>query len=263
MTGLSDYAVAADGVRIAYRDEGPKDRPPILFCTMATAALSVWDVVAEPLATDWRVIRHDRRGDGDSDPGTEASHSFGAYVSDALLVMDRVECGAAIVCGMAFGARVALHMARDAPRRVAGLMLFDATGAPPATEPERRAGQIEAARLRAEAGLPQVAIERGWFHRRDRAAVGFGRHALIGQPSWMAGLDTIRARTFIACGEQDPNLQGALRLAREIPGASFTLMPMTGHASILDRPDLVGSLLHGFLSSMAAHPGTDRERPLR
>jgi 3-oxoadipate enol-lactonase len=249
-----EHVTSADGARIAYRDEGPRDRPAILFCTMGTAALGVWDPIAEPLARDWRLIRHDRRGDGDSDAGEAASHTFETYVRDALLVMDRASCAKAIVCGMAFGARVALRLALDAPERAAGLILFDATGAPPAGEAERKAGHDEAARLRADAGLPRVPFDRRWFHRRDPAGAGLNRLALRDQPQWMPGLSDIRAPTFIACGEQDPNLGGARRLATEIPGASFTLMPMTGHASILDRPDLVGSLMQDFLIAIAPQP---------
>jgi pimeloyl-ACP methyl ester carboxylesterase len=42
-------------------------------------------------------------------------------------------------------------------------------------------------------------------------------------------------------------LAGGRRLAQDIPKASFALMPMTGHGSILDRPDLVLSLITAFL----------------
>jgi pimeloyl-ACP methyl ester carboxylesterase len=249
------YTKAADGVRIAWRDEGPRDAPAILFCTMATAALGVWDSVAAPLAREWRVIRHDRRGDGDSDPGEEASHSFATYAADAVAVLDALGCAAATVCGMAFGARVAVHMARDVPERVAGLVLFDATGAAPAPEAERRAGSQEAARLRAQAGVASVPVDRAWFHRRDPAGAGFQRHAFKDLPQWTPGLERIRAPTLVACGEQDPNLAGARRLAQTIAGGSFALMPMTGHGSILDRPDLVLSLLQGFLGRPALVEG--------
>jgi pimeloyl-ACP methyl ester carboxylesterase len=241
------YAIVSDGVRIAWRDEGPADAPAILFCTMGTAAMSVWDAIALPLAADWRVIRHDRRGDGDSDAGAEACHTFPRYAQDALAVLDHLGVGAAVVCGMAFGARVALRLALDAPQRVLGLALFDATGGPPAPEAERNAGRDEAARLREAAGLPQIAVDRRWFARRDLSGAGRSRNAFKDQPAWLAGLPTIAVPTLVACGEQDPNFAGAQRLAGEIAGASFTAMPMCGHASILERPDLVLELLRGFL----------------
>lgn len=248
------YASAADGARIAWLDEGPADAPAILFCTMATAAMSVWDAVAEPLAADWRVIRHDRRGDGDSDPGAEASHTFPGYAQDALAVLDQLGVSAAVVCGMAFGARVAVRLALDAPSRVRGLALFDATGGPPAPEAERTAGRAEAARLRQAAGLPEIIPERRWFARRDPSGAGRSRNAFRDQPTWLPGLAAIGVPTMVACGEQDPNFAGAQRLASEIPGASFTAMPMCGHGSILDRPDLILPLLGGFLTAHVPPP---------
>jgi pimeloyl-ACP methyl ester carboxylesterase len=244
------YAETADGVRIAYRDEGPRAAPAVFFCSMGTAAMSVWDPVASPLAADWRVIRHDRRGDGDSDPGYPPSHTFETYTTDALAVLDAAGCETAVVCGMAFGARIAMRIARDAPRRVLGLALFDATGGPPAPEAERRAGSEVAATLRAEAGLPSAAVDRAWFHRRDPSAARLSANAFKDQPAWLDGLGAIRAPTLVACGEQDPNLAGSRRLAADIPGASLALMPMTGHASIIERPELVLQLLSAFLAGV-------------
>jgi 3-oxoadipate enol-lactonase len=244
------YAEAADGVRIAYRDEGPRAAPAVFFCSMGTAAMSVWDPLATPLAAAWRVIRHDRRGDGDSDAGDPPSHSFETYTADALAVLDAAGCETAVVCGMAFGARIAMRIARDAPRRVQGLALFDATGGPPAPEAARRAGSEVAARLRAEVALASVTVDRAWFHRRDPGAARLSANAFKDQPAWLDGLASIRAPTLVACGEQDPNLPSSKRLAAEIPGASFALMPMTGHASILERPDLVLELLRTFLAAV-------------
>jgi pimeloyl-ACP methyl ester carboxylesterase len=130
------------------------------------------------------------------------------------------------------------------------LALFDATAAPPATEAERRAGSAEAARLRAEAGVPRHEVDRRWFARRDPAGAGLSIGALRREPPWTEGLATITAPTLLACGEQDPNFAGARRMAQDIPGARFETMPMTGHGSILDRPDLVSSLLSGFLDEI-------------
>jgi pimeloyl-ACP methyl ester carboxylesterase len=247
VTGRSGSVRAEDGARLAWRADGPPDAPPLLLCTMATAAMSVWDPLVAELADAWLVIRHDRRGEGDSDPGSPESHSFETYARDALAVLERLEQPAAHVCGMAFGSRVAVRLALDAPDRVLSLALFDATGAPPAGEAQRRAGGQEAARLRAAAGLPDVARDPAWFARRDPAGAGLAVHALKGQPAWTPGLSAISVPTLVACGEQDPNFEGAERLAREIPTARFQPMPMTGHGSIVERPDLVTALLRSFL----------------
>jgi pimeloyl-ACP methyl ester carboxylesterase len=241
------HYTAPDGCRIAFRDTGPADAPPIFFCTMATAALTVWDPIAAPLALSHRIILHDRRGNGNSDPGAPDSHTFNTFVDDALGVLNTLGIGEAAICGMAFGARVALHLALRFPEQTRKLILFDATGGPPAPEALRRAGSEEAARLRALAGLPALTVLPEWFYRRDPAGDGLNGAALRGQPAWIPGLAALQRPTLVACGDHDPNLEGARRLASEIHGAQLVIMPMTGHASILDRPDLVLSIVQAFL----------------
>jgi len=263
MTGTTRFALAPDGARIAWRSDGPADAPAVFFCTMATAGFRVWDAVVEGLSDRWLLIRHDRRGEGESDAGSLESHSFTSYARDALAVLAAAGRDAAVVCGMAFGARVALRLALDEPSHVGGLILFDATGGPPAPEAERREMGAEALRLRQAAGLPRAPQDPSWFDRRDPAGAGLARLALDGQPAWTPGLGRIAVPTLVACGEQDPNFPGARRIAREIPGAAFTPMPMTGHASILQRPDLVLRLIRDFLEDQQAVASATADRGLR
>lgn len=246
---MTSYVVAPGGVRIAWREDGAGDAPPLLLCSMGTAALAIWDDAATEFGRTRRVIRYDRRGDGDSDAGPPATHSMETHFADALLVLDAARCARIDVCGMAFGARIATALALRAPERVRRLMLFDATAGPPASEDRRRAGSQEAAALRQAAGLPAFRPDRRWFERRDPAGAGAGGRALAGHPNWTPGLERIAAPTLVACGQQDPNLPGSQRMSREIPGAEFRLMPMTGHASWLDRPDLVLAVMREFLNA--------------
>lgn len=240
-----------DGVRIAWEAHGHAEAAPVLLCTMATAAMSVWSTVTTMLGDRWRLILHDRRGEGESDPGAPDTHTFETFRDDALAVLQAARADRAVVCGMAFGARVALRIALDAPDRVQALVLFDATGAPPAPEADRTSGRASAARLRIAAGLSDRPLDPAWFRRRDPAGRGLNAAALRGAPPWIEGLDRISAPTLVACGEQDPNLSGARRLASEIPDARFVSMPMAGHASILDRPDLVVAHLRSFLGALS------------
>jgi pimeloyl-ACP methyl ester carboxylesterase len=240
------WATSSDGVRIAYRDSGGRGRP-VFFCSGGGQAMAVWSSIADPLSASRRVILHDRRGNGDSDPGAPETHSFETFRSDALAVMDAAGADDAVVCGLAFGSRVALRMALDAPARVSGLILFDATGGPAAPEPQRRAGAEEAQRLRTAAGIPTPERDPAWTANRHPEAQSFNARALQGHPPWIEGLSTVRCPTLVAVGEQDPNLDGGKRLAREIPGARFELFPMTGHGSNAQRPDLLLASIRAFL----------------
>lgn len=245
---LVRYATASDGVRIAWRDSGPSGGPPILFCNGGGQAMAVWDGIVTPLTDTHRVLLHDRRGTGDSDTGAPESHTFETFRDDAFAVMDAAGVRKAVVCGLAFGSRVAVRMALDEPQRLEGLVLFDATGAPPAPEAERIAGAEEAERLRTAAGIPTPARDPVWTAMKYPEARGLNARALQGHPDWISGLSTIRIPTLIAVGEQDPNIEGGRRMAREIPGARFVAMPMTGHGSNVQRPAILTGLLREFLA---------------
>ena len=206
------------------------------------------DAVVAPLTATHRVLLHDRRGTGDSETGAPETHTFETFRDDAFAVMDAAGVRTAVVCGLAFGSRVAVRMALDEPQRLEGLVLFDATGAPPAPEAERIAGAEEAERLRTAAGIPTPARDPAWTAMTYPEARGLNARALQGHPDWIAGLPSIRMPTLVAVGEQDPNIGGGRRMSQEIPGAHFVAMPMTGHGSNAQRPDLLTELLREFLS---------------
>jgi pimeloyl-ACP methyl ester carboxylesterase len=238
---------APDGVRIAYRDSGEANAPAILFCNGGGQAMAIWNAIAEPLTAPHRVILHDRRANGESDPGAPESHSFETFRDDALGVLNLARVRTATVCGLAFGSRVATRIAIDAPARVSGLILFDATGGPAAPEPRRRAGAEEAERLRSAAGIPTPPRDPAWTATRNPDAASFNARALRGQPEWIEDLEKIRCPTLVAVGEQDPNFEGGKRMAAAISGARFHAMPMTGHGSNAQRPDLLLALIKDFL----------------
>jgi pimeloyl-ACP methyl ester carboxylesterase len=242
------FATARDGVRIAYRDSGQVGGRAILFCNGGGQAMAVWNRIAEPLAYgNGRVLLHDRRGTGESETGAPETHTFETFRDDAFAVMDAAGVRKAVVCGLAFGSRVAVRMALDEPQRLDGLVLFDATGARPAPEAQRIAGAEEAERLRAAAGIPTPPRDPAWTAMKYPEARGLNARALQGHPDWIAGLSSIRVPTLVALGEQDPNFAGGQRMAQEIPGARFETMPMTGHGSNTQRPDLLLVLIKDFL----------------
>lgn len=242
--------LARDGVRLAYRDLGQAGGRAILFCNGGGQAMAVWDSIVAPLTATHRVLLHDRRGTGGSEPGAPESHTFEMFRDDAFAVMDAANVKTAVVCGLAFGARVAVRMALDEPGRLEGLILFDATGAMPAPEAERIAGAQEAERLRTAAGIATPARDPAWTAMTYPAGRGLNARALQGHPDWIGGLPAIGMPTLVAVGEQDPNIGGGRRMAREIPGARFIALPMTGHGSNIQRPDLLTGLLQEFLGEL-------------
>lgn len=113
-----------DGARIAYR-HAPGARPGILFCGGFRS-----DMTGTKAATleDWATARgaaytrFDYHGHGASG-GAFPDGTIGRWLGDALLVLDRVTDGPAVVVGSSMGAWIATLLALARPARVAGLVL--------------------------------------------------------------------------------------------------------------------------------------------
>ena len=75
---MDDFITAGDGTRLAYRLDGPADRPVLALANSIGTSLAMWDAQIPALSRHFRVLRHDGRGHGAS--GVPA----GAYSLDRL-----------------------------------------------------------------------------------------------------------------------------------------------------------------------------------
>ncbi|MGZ4517705.1 MAG: alpha/beta fold hydrolase [Mycobacteriaceae bacterium] len=101
---------------------GPSDGPPVLVLHGVSGHGARWWAVAEQLP-HVRVIAPDLRGHGRS-PDVPP-WSIEQHVEDLLAVLDAEGVESAVVVGHSFGGAIAVHLARAAPERVAGLVLLD------------------------------------------------------------------------------------------------------------------------------------------
>jgi pimeloyl-[acyl-carrier protein] methyl ester esterase len=122
-TSVSDrYLESAGEPRLRYRDEGTG--PAVLLVHGWLLNLTMWDELAQALSTQFRVIRWDRRGFGES-AGTP---NLAFDISDGLRLLQHLGVGPRAVLGMSQGCRIALSIAEAAPAMTTGLVL---DGAPP------------------------------------------------------------------------------------------------------------------------------------
>ena len=113
---------AADGTRLAYRDEG--SGPPVLCLPGLTRDGRDFDYVA-PHVQDVRLIRLDARGRGASaraDPSTYTVLQEGA---DALALLDHLGLERAAILGTSRGGLIAMVLTATARDRLAGVCLVD------------------------------------------------------------------------------------------------------------------------------------------
>ena len=112
------------GVTLHYLDDGNPDAPPILMLHGITQSVATWDWLVPELVDDYRVVRLDFRGHGQSDR-TPGAYNFSDYVGDAVAVCEQVLGRPAVVVGHSLGGGTAAGLAQTRPDLVRGVVLED------------------------------------------------------------------------------------------------------------------------------------------
>ncbi len=107
------FVTTDDGVRIFYKDWGPKDAQPIVFHHGWPLSSDDWDAqMLFFLSKGFRVIAHDRRGHGRSEQVAEG-HDIDHYAADAFAVAQALDLRNAVHVGHSTGGgEVARYVAR-------------------------------------------------------------------------------------------------------------------------------------------------------
>src|SRR5690606_29700762 len=123
------FASTSDGVRIFYKDWGPKDAQPIMFHHVWPLSSDDWDAqTLFFLSKGYRVLAHDPRGHGRSDQVADG-HTIDNYAADAAAVVKHLDLRNAVHIGPSTGGgEVARYVAKhgEPEGRVAKAVLVSA-----------------------------------------------------------------------------------------------------------------------------------------
>lgn len=172
------------------------------------------------------------------------------------------------LAGLSMGGYVCFEILRQAPQRVARLVLLDTSAR--ADTPEQsalRRAQIESARggelaTVADVLFPRLVHARRWGDEslrrlwramvQDVGAEGFIRQqtAIIGRPDSRPGLATVRCPTLVIVGDGDVATppERSEEIANGIPGARLAIIRDSGHLSTLEQPLAVTKAMVEFLA---------------
>ena len=214
--------VEGAGVELAYEEHG--SGPPILLVHGLAADARALAPVAETLASDARVIAHDRRGYGASgSPEPYTGTTVMEQAEDAAAVLTGLGAAGAVVAGEGFGALVALdlllrHAALVRAAVVADPPLFALV--PEATEAlaAQRLEVHEALRDRGpEAGVAAYLAGRAGSEALERASAAYrGFYAdFAGLASWPVTRRDLRSLAQPVVVLTGPGTAPAVRLAAE------------------------------------------------
>jgi non-heme chloroperoxidase len=121
------FVTTKDGVKIYYKDWGPKDAQPIVFHHGWPLSADDWDgQMLFFLGQGYRVIAHDRRGHGRSTQ-TSFGNDMDHYVADVIELASHLDLKHAFHVGHSTGGgEVAAYVARAEKGRVAKAVLVGA-----------------------------------------------------------------------------------------------------------------------------------------
>ena len=193
--------------------------------------------------------------------------SIAETISDlAISVLQEASAKRFVLLGLSLGGYVAFEIMRQAPERVAGLVLMDTTALPDTPESKaKRESLIELAATDLNAVIEQLLPLLSHPDRMNLPAVrgnvqsmanGLGaevftrqQRAIMGRPDSRPTLKGIRCPTLVICGEDDliTPPQTAKEMARGIKHARLEIIPECGHLATLDQPERVSELLLGWL----------------
>jgi len=249
-------------VRIHYDLTGPATAATLVFSNSLGATFSMWDAQIPALTKQFRVLRYDTRGHGESS-ATPGPYSIEQLARDVLSVLDALQLDRVHFCGLSMGGQTGMWLAINAPARLHSLVLSN-TAAKIGT-PEIWNVRIDAVRKGGMKSISTAVMER-WFSAAFRAnspevvatiKVKFestnpegyiANCAAIRDFDVRQAVATIRVPTLVIAGTQDAATTPAdgHYLADQIAGARYVELN-AAHLSNIEVPGHFSSEVSSFL----------------
>jgi 3-oxoadipate enol-lactonase len=108
--------------RIHYELSGPPAAPVLILSNSLGTDYSLWDPQAAPFAVQFRLLRYDMRGHGQSS-SPQGPYSVPDLARDVLALADSLAIDRFHFCGLSVGGQIGMSLALQAPQRLNRLVL--------------------------------------------------------------------------------------------------------------------------------------------
>ncbi|MDF0751089.1 3-oxoadipate enol-lactonase [Marinobacter sp. 71-i] len=238
------FFTAGDETRIAYRLDGPADKPVLVLSNSIGTDLHMWDAQVPELTRHFRVLRYDMRGHGASGVPSGA-YSIGRFGRDVIELLDSLGIERAHFLGLSLGGYVGQWLGIHTPERIGRLILSNTAAylGPAEQWDEAIAAVLEAEDMKEtaerfllnwfparllEAESPVVERFRNMLLATDRQGLA-GSWAIVRDTDMRRTISLISRPTLIIAGEHDPvtTLEHSELMAGTIPEARLVVLPAT------------------------------------
>jgi 3-oxoadipate enol-lactonase len=247
--------VDANGIKIEYRFDGREGAPYITFVTGIANDLTMWDSQVEALGKDYRTLRYDLRGHGDTH-ATEGDYTIDLLVGDLSGLLNELNIQKTHLVGLGLGGAIVQAFAIENSHRVNALLPCCCRAK---MVPEFAAMWHKLREVVASEGLEAIVepTTQRWFSDEFKAANPQVLHNVrnmirgtttlgyLGVTAAFLGLDLedklgqIKAQTLYLSGAEDkvggpPDLMA--ELAKKVPGAKHRSVPKAAHIANIQNP---------------------------
>lgn len=258
----------ADGLNLAYVEEGPPEAPAVLLLHGWASSARMWRSTQSALASTFRTLALDLPGHGASSKPSWEWYTMAAFISAVRAVCRRLGLPQVCLVGHSMGGTIALELAAGNDPAVTGLVLVNPlisgqfaqlarpireTWMRPVVGVTRRVWPV-AARLLTRppavmrARLPDHVVRNQEDLGQTTADSALGSIRAVLAWDVRDRLDSVRAPTLVVLGDSDrtvPPKEGMIAADR-IRGARVVHLP-AGHHPPDETPDAFQAALAAFL----------------
>lgn len=233
-----------------YQLDGPAAAATLLLSNSLGTNLSLWEPQLPTFARDFRVLRCDYRGHGQTS-ATPGEYSVELLARDVLRLLDALKLDRVHFCGLSIGGMIGMWLAANAPERLNKLVLCDT--APKIGNADGWNARIKAVREGGTKSVSDAVVERWFtpdFHAKNPDVVAKNKAMIDGTSTdgyagscaavrdfdFWAKVGEIKAPTLVIAGTHDAAVPpaDAQKLAHAIPGARYTELSAAHISNIED-----------------------------
>jgi 3-oxoadipate enol-lactonase len=263
--------IDVNGTTLFYQDQGPKNAPVLVMSHSLFFDQQMFIHQAEQFVNQFRIVRYDHRGQGQSAPSKSESVDMDTLTDDAAALIEALDLGPCFFAGNSMGGFIALRLAARRPDLLKGAIILGSSG-----ELEYKLAEFSPLidGIRAQGTKPFIDtlmfIMFGDDYLADSAAnrereywreymlklgsdIASSAHGVIHRSGVLDELKGSKVPLLVLAGEQDHAYSVALseNIAKTGAGNQMYVVPKAGHSVSLEQPKVVNKYIADFIS---AHP---------